>query len=431
MRQYILLLLAALPALCTNAFSISNVYSANIGTCTQTSASNFSCMDGKPIVIGFSVSAQGYPYYFYGNFTALAPRNADYSNPVNVYGSQCRVSSSSTSICFVTIPSIPLTSLNGTVIENITLVMQSDQYPQISQNATANVTVNHYANSTTYTTVESYNQTMGLYMQMEPAYNYFCLSYNICNSSIGYPIAYAGSELSNATTALDSDEAANAYAYTLIANQSLEGAYVAFNAFKNTSNMVINQNLEADSLVESANSQFRQNANVLYNCNASEASGLNSSIAGFWTLPMINTTNASAAYLESANSINANVSSAVDRCTNATAGHQATSSSLGLSTGQLLPGKVFSIPLSYFAIIPVLVVIIYITVKIRESREIRRIRDDANRHDNSKLEGGYSATEEKGQTAPQGEVKQNAPGQQPPGDSDDAQPSGKETGAEK
>ena len=115
MRSYILLLFAilsiAVPAL--SAFGMGQVYSANSGTCATSSHGNLTCMDGKPIVLGISLTAQQYPYYFYGNFTARVPLGSDYWDPVNVYGDPCIVPSSSTTVCFLTLPPIPMTALNG------------------------------------------------------------------------------------------------------------------------------------------------------------------------------------------------------------------------------------------------------------------------------------------------------------------------------
>ena len=88
------------------ALNVSQIYSGSGERCLQLTPSNITCPDGIPIVTSFALSSQSYPYYYYGNFTAYALRGENMSSPVNAYGEPCTVSSSSTSVCFVTIPPV-------------------------------------------------------------------------------------------------------------------------------------------------------------------------------------------------------------------------------------------------------------------------------------------------------------------------------------
>ena len=384
MRSYILLLFAilsiAVPAL--SAFGMGQVYSANSGTCATSSHGNLTCMDGKPIVLGISLTAQQYPYYFYGNFTARVPLGSDYWDPVNVYGDPCIVPSSSTTVCFLTLPPIPMTALNGTVTRNITLIIQSNAYPQINFTVSSNILINHYVNATTYKAVSFYNQTMGDYNRINPVYEYFCISYKICNSSIGSSLSYAGTRLSGATAYLNNGEIEPAYADAIAANLSLQSVYGSFNAFSSMANLIVNNNLKAQYLATNATVQFKLNQPALYKCNSAQANKLNASINALKSLPIINTTAASAEYLQTANATQKNVTAAIKSCTTATT---SSSGTLGLFSGQSISGKGAAIPVGYLLMLPVLVIALYLVIRIRETREAQKLRDAANTNDNEKF----------------------------------------------
>lgn len=382
MRLYILLLLVVLPALSVSAFSIGSIYSGNAGACMESSSANFTCVDGRPIVVGFSLSAQTYPYYFYGNFTADVPLYSGYHNLESVYGGPCIVPSGATTVCFITLPAIPVTSSNGTVKINFTIVLRSGEYPQVNFTGNVSITIVHYINSTDYTVVALYNEAMERYNQTEPAYAYFCTSHFICNSTIGNAIHEAGSNLANASGDLNDGRITPAYLNVTAAYQGLSGVYPSFDTFRAMANNVINNNIAAEALVANASYQFNKNSKLLYNCSEAYTSKMNKSINGLESVPVISTLNASVGYLDLAGSIQKNVTEWIKSCTSGSA--STTGSSLGSAAGQGGPSKGSSMSLSYIAILPLLAIVVYLAVRLKDAREVRRLRDEANRHDATK-----------------------------------------------
>ncbi len=385
MRQYLLsLLLLFIPFTLTHAFGVGQVY-AGQGICTQTSTTNFTCMDGRPIVIGISLTAQQYPYYFYGNFTALAPVNSKYGDPVSVYGTPCTVPSGKTSICFVTLPAIPATALNGTLSENISLVLQSQQYPQEMLNESFNVMITHYANNDERFAFALYNATLGQYNQTNSQYSYFCASYSVCNGTIGSALSNASSYLANATNDFNSNYLAEAYLNATKANQSLSAIKPEIAPFISKANIIVNDNFKARGIVLNATANYNQNYKKLYSCNPTYTKRMNATLSELVSAPMVQTVNASAAYLALANSTRDNVTSEINRCSGSSS---ASGGSLAVSIGNLLPGKGSQVPLGYFLILPTLIIILYLAVRLREAREVKRLRDEANKHDKSKQQNG-------------------------------------------
>ncbi len=392
MKHYALLPLLLATYLLSSAtqasspFGVSQVYSGNPGMCVQSSATNLTCMDSAPIVIAVSLSAQAYPYYYYGNFTAYAPLGAAYADPVGVYGGRCTVESGATSLCYVTLPAIPPTALNGTLERNVSLILASDAYPQVRFTSYLNVSIVHYDNSTERTAVGLYNSTEAQYGTMGPEYAFLCTSYLICNSTIGAALGAAGTELYNATQDLNKSLVTEAYLNTTAASLSLSSIVSSFPAFEAKANGLINEDIAGEDAATNASSLYFKDSSLLYDCDSAYAESIGANISSIGPAPQPPSAVMSAQYLAEATAVRDNITAEIERCSSATA--SASEASSGPAPTGLKSGKGAAFPYSYLLILPVLVAVVYVIARIRGAAEARRIRDEANKHDSTKQQNG-------------------------------------------
>ena len=388
MRIYFLLMLSViLPAVSLGAFNVVQLYSGESAGCWMNGSANVTCQDGLPIVVSFMVGAQPYPYYYYGNFTAYATKSDGMPNPTNIYGYPCTVSSSSTMQCFTVLQAMPITSLNGIARRNITVNLVSDVFPQINLTKTMVINITHYANATEYRTVMLYDSVSSQSELMSSTYYYFCSIYQLCNQTIADLAGQVAGDVSNATSAMNSDAIGQAYAYLVYANLSISEANRSYASFRSRSNEIVNNLLSARAIIGNASSTYAEDANALIRCNSSFAAGINSTITELNYTPQSDTVNASYGYLSEAKGLQSNLTGEIGRCS----GHAASSAQSSQSSGQqpnvqkrsLLP----ALPVSYVVIVPALLVIVVSLLKFRGIREAKRLREEANRHDSMKQAG--------------------------------------------
>lgn len=357
------------------ALNVSQIYSGSGERCLQLTPSNITCPDGIPIVTSFALSSQSYPYYYYGNFTAYALRGENMSSPVNAYGEPCTVSSSSTSVCFVTIPPVPFTALNGTLNESLTIRLVSQLYPQVAYNYTFNVTINHYINATLIPIVGFYNSTLTEYTNMASAYGSVCGTYYICDAGISDALSTAKSYMGNATYAMNGYRAQEAYFNASMANRTLASILPQYNTFETNANKIINNILGGQEMILNASTSFSINEGVLNKCNSTEARALNASINSVKTYSIVNTLNSSALYLSAASGVQTNVAESIKRCQNQLYNLSGSSTPASTKPPQEKPTQISLSNAWYLALIPVLIILIYLILRSNEAKEIRKIRE--------------------------------------------------------
>lgn len=383
MRQYLLLLLVStVPILLASAFTVSPFYSLGNSGCAQPNATTLKCSDGAPIVVSFLLSAQQYSLY-YGNFSAHTFAAEEVSQPANMYGDPCTVTSEGTSVCFVTIPAIPITALNGTINRTIVVDLVSTKYPQINFTESFNISIKHYVNSTGYETATLYNYTSSRYNAMEPAYNYACDVYGICNETIGFALSNANQDIAQASSDISKGNVSGAYIQSEYANISLTSINTQFIIFRNQANRIINNIVQAQYLTNSANISYADSLTMLEKCNETYATQIYSKLSSIGAVTPQEVTNNSYSYFYAANSTNANITDEIKVCE----GMAPASSSLSqtqLSSKQISSKTPASIPITYIVLFPAVIVVAYGILKAKDMRETIRIRMAANEHDRKK-----------------------------------------------
>ncbi len=399
MRQYLLLLLVStVPILLASAFTVSPFYSLGNSGCAQPNATTLKCSDGAPIVVSFLLSAQQYSLY-YGNFSAHTFAAEEVSQPANIYGNPCTVTSEGTSVCFVTIPAIPITALNGTINRTIVVDLVSTKYPQINFTESFNISIKHYVNSTGHETATLYNYTSSRYNAMGPAYNYACDVYGICNETIGVALSNANQDIVQASSDISNGNISDAYIQSEYANISLTSINTSFTIFRNQANRIINNIVQAQYLTNSANISYADSLTMLEKCNETYATQIYSKLSSIGAVTPQEVINNSYSYFYAANSTNANITDEIKVCE----GMAPASSSLSqtqLSSKQISSKAPASIPITYIVLFPAVIVVAYGILKAKDMRETIRIRMAANEHDRKKAmesnghPGSHSGAEE-------------------------------------
>ncbi|MGC8587083.1 MAG: hypothetical protein ACP5K9_02215 [Candidatus Micrarchaeia archaeon] len=310
----LLLLLGMLQSV--QGVSISPLFSGITQKCVQLNESYISCPDGANITLTFSASAPYAPYY--GNFTVYPTDFANESMPTNIYGRICSVPSSSTVTCFMTIKPISLFSGNGTASRKITLLLVSENYPQVRFEQYFNITIEHYQSPFGYTILSIYRGVNSTYVNMSSVYNYFCSTYEVCNSSLGSSLYYAGSEISKASASISNSSLQQAYAELMLANTTLTNSEAEYSSFVSMSNKISNNIIKAKYLIANATDIYLANAGKLSNCTflngTSYANYINSSIKSISSYSMLNTLQSSSAYLNASSKLLNNETSLVRVC---------------------------------------------------------------------------------------------------------------------
>ncbi len=296
----------------------------------------------------------------------------------------CNVGGGGTSVCFITLPSIPVTALNGTANRIITIDLISARYPQVNFTESFNISIEHYVNKTGYMTAILYDRASAQYADIGPEYHYFCGVYGVCNESIGIAVSDAGQDLALARTYINNSNMSGAYIQAEYASIAISSINASFEAFENRSNNVVNNIVQARYLVNGANISYADSLAMLEKCNQTYASRMYSKINGLSSVTPQEVVNNSYSYYYAANSTESNLTNEIKVCE----GLNPSSSSLGqtqLSSKQIASKASAGLPLTYIVLFPAALVVIYGVLKAKDMRETIRIRMAANEHDRKKV----------------------------------------------
>lgn len=339
------------------------------GNCNYLNSTFIACKDGVPINISFLVNAP-YPQS-YGTFAVSTVDTANVTEALDSFGNPCTVPSGSSNACFVTLKAIPISMGNGTIPKSIKLRLRSIPYPQLVFNNSINITIYHYLDHNGTLFENEYTATLAQYQYENSSYRYFCIAYSICNSGLGYGIQLAGSYLQFAAINANKGTIKQALYNISAANSTMGSGYSSFLIFVNTSNRIINNQVQAQYIIANSINQFNAYRAKLTNCSVGNTNyaarigrGLNNSLA----YPRQTVLNGSQIYLGYVNNVSAYEANAIGYCANGKAAPPSGNQSSGFLQ-------------KYWVDIVVGVVIIiialYALMRFRSAQEIKRIREGA------------------------------------------------------
>jgi hypothetical protein len=384
---------------------------SNSETCSQVNSTFIACYDGYSIPVSFSVTAPNSPSF--GPFRVSQVDYANVSQPLDSFGNQCAVQSGATISCFISIKALPLSVGNGTVEKSIQLRLTSQPYPQLAFNRSINITIYHYLSHNESVLFSIYNSTSSAYLKDNATYGYFCRGYGICSANVGYGISVTGSYLELASENINYGSMQAATYNASVANRSINGLGSQYAFFVNNSNRIVNNVIEARSLLSAASNHYVNDEPFLNVCtvgNSTYGKNIQLEIQNAEGYPMETNLTGSVKYLQLATNISDYTNNAIAQCKTS-----------GQSSGKTgVPGSISknTIYIIIIAIILILI-LIYVVLRYRSDQEIRRIREDADEkraeelHAQQKGERGERGrTGRKGMEGEQGiEGKQGEPGE--------------------
>ena len=313
-----LLVFAALAlSQAVSAYTIVPIYSPAGAMCTQLSTTHLYCEDGKGIDLAFSITAR-YPDY-YGPATVYASTGSNSTQPQDVYGNKCSVSSGSINTCFITISPVSLFRANGTVTRHIYLNIVPSKYPQKSFPYTLNVTITHYLNGYDALTLSFYQQALSYYSYANVSYSGYCGTYGMCNQSIGYQLAVINRQISGATASLANDSAAEAYSNLTIANATINAAKPLISSYLGNSQAILQNIITANMLLQNTTAMYNRNYIVLQNCTlpkkVNAANQISSGIKSLSAFNVTYTKSGSLAYLNMSRNLSDLAGNDIQTCT--------------------------------------------------------------------------------------------------------------------
>lgn len=308
-------LLALLPI--ATAFYISPIFSGFHGNCTQLNSTFVSCDDAVPVPVSYSVSARYAQYY--GNFSVYSTNTNNVSEPLGLNGKPCSVPSSSTVTCMITLSAIPITAGNGIIDKTFTILLVSNNYPQVSFMDSFNVIIAHNLTGFEASLLKSFNYSYSSFVSMRMKYLYFCSTYGICPQGLGANFTSINSMLGNASASINDSTLNEAYSNLTAANYSMLHLEKPFSEFLNSSNIIANNILKARTLLATMQSDYAANSTALSRCalpnGTSYSKAINGSIARLASAESIATVGSSYLYLNETMAAKVNESTLISACT--------------------------------------------------------------------------------------------------------------------